>query len=178
MKLMSKKGFTLIELLVTITIIAILSAIGLIVYTSVIKQGRDSKRQSDLRSIQSALEQYFADKFYYPQNNYSTCSNGKVAFNATSPCKLVDPLNTKTYLNAVPGDPSFVSGESNPHPQYCYKPLKNTQGCEIITADCNNDSKAEDKCASYCLYAKLENIEAGSETCGSATNYNLKITPP
>ncbi len=61
-------GFTLVELLITISIIAILSAIGLIAYSTVMKQGRDAKRKSDLASIQSALENYHADQNYYPQS--------------------------------------------------------------------------------------------------------------
>lgn len=84
------RGFTLIELLVTISIISILSAIGLVVYSSVMKQGRDSKRQSDLRSIQSAVEQYYADNFSYPAQ---VSSGGSVAFSG------------KTYMNTVPSDP-------------------------------------------------------------------------
>ena len=51
-------GFTLIELLITVSIIAVLSAIGLIAYSAAFRQGNDSKRHSDLRAIQSALEQY------------------------------------------------------------------------------------------------------------------------
>lgn len=95
-------GFTLVELLVTISIISILSAIGLVVYSSVLKQGRDSKRQSDLRSIQSALEQYYADNFSYP-------SQAQVVFGS--------PLSAggKTYMNTVPKDPN-----ASPYPQYVY----------------------------------------------------------
>lgn len=82
-------GFTLIELLITISIIAILSAIGLVIFSSVIKQGRDSKRQADLRSIQSALEQYNSDRGYYPAN---VTFGGALAGGG------------KTYMNTIPGD--------------------------------------------------------------------------
>ncbi len=85
------KGFTLIELLVVISIIAVLSTIGFLTYTTVLKQGRDSKRQADLRSIQSALEQYRADQGSYP---------------ALLSSPLKSPDNTKTYLNQIPQDPS------------------------------------------------------------------------
>ena len=82
-----KKGFTLIELLITITIIAVLSAIGLIAYSNFIKNTRDAKTQSDLKQIQSALEEYFGDKKYYP-------------------VQLSSPLsfNTKTYLTQISSD--------------------------------------------------------------------------
>jgi len=52
-------GFTLLELLVVVTIIAILAGIGLSNYTRSLSRGRDAKRRADLKSIQSALEQYY-----------------------------------------------------------------------------------------------------------------------
>lgn len=102
-------GFTLIELMVTITIIAVLSAIGLVAYSVVIKQGRDSRRQSDLRSIQSALEQYFADQAYYPSG---------VSFGGSL------SLAGRTYMNNVPTDPK---GDT----QYSYTGLP--EGCDNST---------------------------------------------
>ncbi len=51
-----QRGFTLIELLVAISIVAILSVIGLVAYSSVQKTGRDSVRKSTLRTIASSIE--------------------------------------------------------------------------------------------------------------------------
>lgn len=89
-KLMHNKGFTLIELLVVIVIVAILSTIGIVYYGNFLKNSRDAKRQSDLKFIQSALEEYHADALSYPsQSNF------------------VSPLtyNGKTYLTTIPNDP-------------------------------------------------------------------------
>lgn len=161
-------GFTLIELLVTISIIAILSVIGIVIYSTVLKQGRDSKRQSDLRSIQSALEQYFADQFYYPLYNSSTCSNGKLAFNAGSPCDLKDPAGNKTYMNNVSTDPLSSNA------QYLYVPFNYTTGigCDNTTTLCNG----------YCLYANLENPSGitNPTECSSPlpAGYNFAVTVP
>ena len=158
----SNRGFTLIELLVTISIIAVLSAIGLVTFSAVLKQGRDSKRQSDLRSIQSALELYFADQFYYPAVGNS-CSNGTLKFG----CILKDPAGNKTYINTVPADPT-----GSPQPQYLYSPVTSSG------SGCDNSSKAM-YCTTYCLFAKLENSNSGTGSCTDSTGkYNFAITPP
>lgn len=51
-----KKGFTLIELLVVISIIAILSVIGITIFTGVQKNARDSRRKVDIESISKSME--------------------------------------------------------------------------------------------------------------------------
>lgn len=62
----SKKGFTLVELMVVISIIAILSTIGLTVYTQTQKAARDSKKKGDIQEIRKALEQFYAATSSYP----------------------------------------------------------------------------------------------------------------
>lgn len=147
---MSKfRGFTLIELLVAISIIAILSIIALVAYSAVLKQGRDSKRQSDLRSIQSALEQYNSDQGFYPAT---------ITFDGSSGLSY----GGKTYLNTVPTDPTGS-------PQYSYAPSP---------LSCDNSTTAK-QCTSYCLYANLENSSSSQlGSCPSVTGYNFAVTPP
>ena len=60
------KGFTLIELLVVITIIGILATGATAVYTSQIQKARDSNRVTDIKSLQGAVEQAYADLSEYP----------------------------------------------------------------------------------------------------------------
>lgn len=50
------QGFTLIELLVVVSIIAILSVIGVAVFTGVQKNARDARRRADINAIANALE--------------------------------------------------------------------------------------------------------------------------
>ncbi len=51
-------GFTLIELLVVVSIIGILASLALVSYTRSQNQARDTRRKSDLRQYQTALENY------------------------------------------------------------------------------------------------------------------------
>ena len=67
MKNNSAKGFTLIELLVVIAIIGILSSVVLASMNSARKKARDARRQSDLKSLQLALEGYYDSNTHYPQ---------------------------------------------------------------------------------------------------------------
>lgn len=92
-----KKGFTLIELLVVITIIAILSTIGLTMYQNSQKAARDAKRKQDLQTIAEALEQKKGISGSYPAacNNIRSDSS---SWNITS-CGLTN------YLRDMPQDP-------------------------------------------------------------------------
>jgi prepilin-type N-terminal cleavage/methylation domain-containing protein len=56
-----KFGFTLLELLIVIAIIGILVSAGVASYSQAQKKSRDSRRKSDLKAIQSAFEQYYAE---------------------------------------------------------------------------------------------------------------------
>lgn len=160
-------GFTLIELLVTLTIISILSAIGLVVYSSVLKQGRDAKKQSDLRSIQSALEQYNSDQGFYPAPSPNPLTAGNPLDGCTGNPN-VSCSSAKKYFNTLPGD----SDATTP---YIYIALRNgATGCtNAITNQCN----------SYCITAKL-NIDPNPAMtppfvdCTYASGYNFYVSPP
>lgn len=167
-----KGGFTLVELLIVITILAVLSAIGLTIYKSVLKSARDSNRKTDFGFIQSALEQYFADQFSYPAIDTGTTAcptNGSLNFtfqpSGQTGCPLKNPLGTKTYINVLPKDPL-----PSPQPKYCYSPVPSSP------TPC---SPSGTKCTSYTLYAKLENGPSPTYTCGGVTSgYNFQATPP
>lgn len=143
-------GFTLIELLITITIIAVLSMIGMVAYTTFLKNARDAKRQSDLKFIQSALEQYHADQKYYPPLASDACPTTKGDGKFRLGCSLTDPSGKKIYLSTLPSDPTK-------NPDYSYAP--------------STDS------ANYCLFAKLEGVvpdsDAGCTDFSEERNYGV-----
>lgn len=87
----NKKGFTLVELLVVITIIAILSVIGMAVFTGVQKNARDSRRKSDISAMSKALE----TKFDQTTGKYPTAL-----------------ANTDFSTGIIPDDPQ---GSTNPY---------------------------------------------------------------
>lgn len=65
-----KGAFTIIELVIAITIIAVLSTMGTMVYTSSLASSRDTRRKADLEQLKSALEIYRSNSgtSLYPTN--------------------------------------------------------------------------------------------------------------
>ena len=98
----NKKGFSLLELLVVIGIISILLAIVASSYATAQKKARDSRRASDLKTIQQAAEQYYAICGYkYPVFQTGVSSEIVCAANSTvliPTDKLpMDPLSGLPY---------------------------------------------------------------------------------
>lgn len=60
------KGFTIVELLIVIVVIGILAAIVIVAFNGIQDRARWSKAQSDLSSINKAVQIYYAEKGTYP----------------------------------------------------------------------------------------------------------------
>lgn len=63
----SRRGFTLIELLVTISIVAILSAMAWGGATVMLRRSKEKKTYTMIQQVGGKLEDYRADKAYYPE---------------------------------------------------------------------------------------------------------------
>ena len=66
---MNKKGFTLIEILIVVAIIGILASVVLVGLGPLQRQGRDARRISDLKQVQTGLELYYNKNGAYPIMN-------------------------------------------------------------------------------------------------------------
>lgn len=80
-------GFTLVELMIVIAIIAVLSVVGVTVFSGIQKDARDARRKADIDAVSSAMEA-----------NYGKTTAGQYKAMATSffaeGAFPVDPVNT------------------------------------------------------------------------------------
>ncbi len=94
----SQRGFSLIEIMVVVVIIGLLAAIIAPNVIGNIDRALVTRAQSDVRSIETALNLYRLDNFRYP-----TTDQGLQAL-VTNPGEATAP-NWKRYLDSVPSDP-------------------------------------------------------------------------
>lgn len=136
----SCQGFTLIELLIVVAIISLLMTIAISSFSSLQENTRDARRQSDLKVVQSALEQYHADQGYYPtSSDFSFSSDSLSAGNRTYLKKVPnDPTDAATTPYVYKGLPDSCTGTSCT--KYClYSKMENPDNEEKLT-DCQDQS--------------------------------------
>lgn len=165
------KGFTLIEIMVAISIVAITFGVIISSAAQVRKTGRDAQRQTDLQSVQAALQQYYADQNYFPDSmdltaGYPLTNCPAVPQGACTP--------TKTYLNKLPVAPSI--------PNYYYRSGVDSTATNRVN-NCGGGSTMQ--CHFYLLCADLEGNSPQTSTqyqdCTSfnpvGTVYNYQLNP-
>ena len=80
-----QRGFTLIELIVVVTIIGILAGIAVANVKHAQTKAREAALRDDLRTMRSAIDNFYADKQRYPQS--------------------LSELKDQHYLRGIPKDP-------------------------------------------------------------------------
>lgn len=126
-----KKAFTLLEMLIVLGIIGIIITIAAVSYSSSQRKSRDARRKSDLKTIQSAYEQYYALCGYqYPGVTPGVailsyplyCPDPTTVFLPTPP---VDPKGGTPYIlptggtNSLAGYKVCATMEMDQIAQYC-----------------------------------------------------------
>lgn len=86
-----ERGFTLLELMIVISIIMILMAIAVPIYTNSVKRSQEAVLRQDLFTLRQVIDQYTLDKQKAPQG--------------------LDDLKQAGYIREVPKDP--MTGEAN-----------------------------------------------------------------
>ena len=121
---MRKNGFTLIELLVVISIIAVLSTIGIVIFFKATEKARDNIRKEDLNKLSLALEIYAQKNgSYIVQDKY--CSSSSTFYTAIT-----------SYMSdqVVPKDPKTGNN-------YCYMSATGATYTLCATLENNSDSE-------------------------------------
>lgn len=106
-------AFTLLEMLIVLGIIAIIISVASVSYSTAQKKSRDARRKSDLRQIQSSMEQYYSLCGYqYPVGSAQMVPT----IGCTSPATVILPV--------IPIDP-----RASPYPM----PTSDTSTYQICT---------------------------------------------
>lgn len=152
-----KRGFTLVELLVVIAIIAVLSMVGMSVYSGANTNARDARRKMDLHAMQNSLEAYKSITGSYPTQT-GGLSAGSLwgsswAQCSPSPCGILATALVPTYIQALPIDPV------------------NTAGSDWLRNGGRFYSYFSSDSTSYVLGTNLESLPFSQEFYG---NYQLK----
>ena len=88
------RGFTLLELMIVISIMMILMAIAIPIYSQSVLRARESVLRQDLFTLRSVIDQYTLDKQKAPQS--------------------LEDLKTAGYIRDIPIDP--MTGQANWEP--------------------------------------------------------------
>lgn len=109
-KLRKQEGFTLVELVVVVAIIILLISIILARLDVSRAKARDTKKISELKSLQNALELYQLDAGGYPQPTTQPAMNDNAGL--TSMTATFQGILDAKYLSAIPVPPknSTVDG--------------------------------------------------------------------
>lgn len=98
------KGFTIVELLIVIVVIGILALLVITTYSGIQGKARNSKRQTDLASVQTHLEAFYNDKGYYPtiteMNTIGFATANLPGLDSEALSDPKNPTNSKTLVGA------------------------------------------------------------------------------
>ena len=141
------QGFTIVELLIVIVVIGILALLVITTYSGIQAKARNSKRQTDVQSLQTQLEAFFSQNGYYPsRTDMNTASWLSTNMKSLDQNALIDPSNPTQSTTLVNG----AAAKS-----YSYQ-VTDSAGASCEVTDTN--------CAQYTLTATYEGTVNGATT--------------
>ena len=163
-----QKGFTLLELLVVIGIIGLLASILVVNLTGTRRRARDTKRVADIRSMQTAVEDYYGKNGKYPGVISDLVSGGQISSWPLDPLALSGTSctgNSDSCYWYAHFTPSGALGPQSYHFGASLEELGSQLGNQ--DRDCNSTSGSG--CPYTSAYVAGFN---GADTagCGGATN--------
>lgn len=152
----SNKGFTIVELLIVIVVIGILALLVITTYSGIQAKARNSKRSSDIKSIQTNLEAFYTSSGYYPsRDNMNTSSWRTTNMKSFDQNALKDPSSTNC-------DPATSTPSSNP----CLvaAAAAKTYSYAVTQADGSSCESDNTTCQKYTLTGTFEGTVNGKTT--------------
>ncbi len=103
-----QRGFTLIELLVVVAIIGLLVGVALPTYRNAQLKAREAVLKQNLFLLRQTIDQYFADKGYYPSSVPALVDEGYLR-------KMpIDPMTGDSDWEEIPADPETSLDPTQP----------------------------------------------------------------
>ena len=130
------KGFTIVELLIVIVVIGILAGLVITTYNGIQQKARNTERTTDLKTFQSQLEAYYANKGYYPGND---SLGGTSATNVSFIASDLKGMDKETLRDpkGTSADYSLNTGTTLGGNKYTYAPTKDDgSACTTAGGDC------------------------------------------
>jgi len=114
------RGFTILELLVVVAIIAMLSAVTLVLLSGAREKSRDATRVAQLRQVENALNLYFTNHNRFPIETLAVTITGSDSFSTA--------LISDEAIAEVSADPA--------HPSYTYTYQSDSLGSSYTITFC------------------------------------------
>lgn len=115
-----RRGFTILELLVSVAIIAMLTAVTMVLLTSVREKSRDAERMSELRQLRNALNIYVTQTGNFPVATDPVALSGEDI--------ITSALISEDTIKAPAVDPRY--------PAYAYTYQSSADGSSFIVSFC------------------------------------------